>query len=330
MATLERLKHVAAVCVLAAGAMPGVSVAAADAYPAKPVRLLVPYAPGGNADIQARYMAERLGESLGRQFIVDNRPGANAMIGIELATRAAADGYTVLLVANTFTVNAVLFPKAPFDVVRDLQPITLVGETPLLFVANAAVAASSVKEFVALAKARPGELNYGSSGNGSPGHLAGALLEMTTGIKLVHVPYKGMAAANIDVMTGQVQLGFPSMTSVLPHVKAGKLKAFAITVKARSALAPAIPTMDESGVPGYEASIWNGLLVPAGTPRTVVNRLNEAVVQILKSPQAQERYAAVGAEIRYNSPEEFHALIRSEIAKWTKVVKAAGIRADQL
>jgi tripartite-type tricarboxylate transporter receptor subunit TctC len=159
MPTLERLKHVAAVCVLAAGAVSGMSVAAADAYPAKPVRLLVPYAPGGNADIQARYMAERLGESLGRQFIVDNRPGANAMIGIELATRAAADGYTVLLVANTFTVNAVLFPKAPFDVVRDLQPITLVGETPLLFVANAAVAASSVKELVALAKARPGELN---------------------------------------------------------------------------------------------------------------------------------------------------------------------------
>ncbi len=330
MATLERLKHIAAVCVLAAGVVPGMSGAATDAYPAKPVRLLTPYSPGGNADIQARYMAERLSEVLGRQFIVDNRPGANGMIGIELATRAAPDGYTVVLVANTFTVNAVLFPKAPFDVVRDLQPITLVGETPLLFVANVAVAASSVKELVALAKARPGELNYGSSGNGSPAHLAGALLEMMTGIKLVHVPYKGTAAVNIDVMTGQVQLGFPSMTSVLPHVKAGKLKAFAITVKARSALAPAIPTMAEAGVPGYEASIWNGLLVPAGTPRTIVNRLNEAVVQILKSPQAQERYAAVGAEIRYNSPEEFQALIRSEIAKWTKVVKAAGIRADQL
>ena len=267
---------------------------------------------------------------LGKQFVVDNRPGANGMIGIELAARAPADGYTLLLVANTFTVNAVLYPKAPFDVVKDLQPITLVGDTPLLFVANAAVPAGSVKELVALAKTRPGQLNFGSSGNGSPSHMAGALLEMTTGIKLVHVPYKGMAAANIDVITGQVQLGFPSMTLVLPHVKAGKLKAFAITVKSRSALAPAIPTMDEAGVPGYEASIWNGLLSPAGTPRPIVNRLNEAIVQILKSPQAQERYAAVGAEIRYNSPEEFHALIRSDIAKWAKVVKAAGIRADQL
>lgn len=315
--------------IFAAGVILGGPASAADPYPAKPVRLLTPYSPGGNADIQARYMADRLSETLGRQFIVDNRPGANGMIGVELATRAAPDGYTVLLVANTFTVNAVLHPKAPFDIVKDLQPITLVGDTPLLFVANTAVPANTVKELVALAKSRPGQLNFGSSGNGSPAHMAGALLEMTTGAKLVHVPYKGMAAANVDVMTGQVQLGFPSLTSVLPHVKAGKLKALAITVKSRSALAPSIPTMDEAGVPGYETSIWNGLLVPAGTPRAIVNRLNEASIQILKSPQAQERYAAVGAEIRYNSPEEFHTLIRSEIAKWAKVVKAAGIRADQ-
>jgi tripartite-type tricarboxylate transporter receptor subunit TctC len=327
---LRNAKSIACALVLASGAILGTPAVAADSYPARPVRLVTPYAPGGNADIQARYMAERLGEVFGRQFVVDNRPGANGMIGIELATRAAADGYTLLLVANTFTVNAVLHPKAPFDVVRDLQPITLIGETPLLFTANGAVAANNVKELVALATSRPAQLNYASSGNGSPAHLAGALLEMMTGIKLVHVPYKGTAAANIDVITGQVQLGFPSLTSVLPHVKAGKLKAFAITVKSRSALAPAIPTMEEAGVPGYEASIWNGLLVPSGTPRPIVNRLNEAVIQILKTPQAQERYAAVGAEIRYNSPEEFRALIRSEIAKWGKVIKAAGIRADQL
>jgi tripartite-type tricarboxylate transporter receptor subunit TctC len=324
------LEHLACACGLAAAAIVTAPVSTADTYPVKPVRLITPYAPGGNADIQARYMAERLGEAFGRQFVVDNRPGANGMIGIELATRSSADGYTIVLVANTFTVNAVLFPKAPFDVVKDLQPITLVGETPLLFVAHPAVAAGNVKELVALVKGRPGQFNYGSSGNGSPGHMAGALLEMTTGIKLVHVPYKGTAAVNIDVMTGQVQLAFSSLTSVLPHVKAGKLKALAITVKSRSALAPAIPTMDEAGLPGYEASIWNGLLAPAGTPRPIVNRLNEAVVQILKSPQAQERYAAVGAEIRYNSPDEFHALIRSEITKWAKVIKAAGIRADQL
>ena len=312
-----------------AGSMLGPTARAADAYPVKPVRMVVPYAPGGNADIQARYMAERLTDALGKTVVVDNRPGANGMIGIELAARSPADGYTLLLVANTFTVNPGLFPKVPYDTVKDFQPISLIGDTPLLFIAHPAVPASSVKEVIALAKSRPGQLNYGTSGNGSPAHLAGALLEVMTGAKLVHVPYKGMAAANVDVMTGQIQLGFPSLTSVLPHVKAGKLKAFAITVKTRSALAPAIPTMDEAGVRGYEASIWNGLLMPAGTPRPIVNRLHEAIVQILKSPQAQERYANVGAEIRYNSPEEFHALIRSEVVKWAKVIKAAGIRVDQ-
>ena len=316
-------------CVAIAIAMLGTSAHAADAYPAKPVRLIAPYAPGGNADIQARYMAERLTEVFGKQFVVDNRPGANGIIGMELTARSPADGYTLMLVANTFTTTPTLYSNVPYDTVRDFQPISLVGDTPLLFIGNTAVAANSVKEVIALAKSRPGQLNYGTSGNGSPAHMAGALLETMTGVKLVQVPYKGMAASNIDVMTGQIQLGFPSMTSVLQHVKAGKVKAFAITSKSRSQLAPAIPTMEEAGVPGYEASIWNGILAPAGTPRPIVNRLNEAIVQILKSPQARERYANVGAEIRYNSPEEFHALIRSDVAKWAKVIKAAGIRVDQ-
>jgi tripartite-type tricarboxylate transporter receptor subunit TctC len=291
--------------------------------------MIVPYGPGGNADIQARYIAERLTDVLGKQVVADNRAGANGMIGMELAARSPADGYTLLLVANTFTVNPGLYPKVPYDTVKDFQPITLVGDTPLLFIGNPTVAASSVKEVVALAKSRPGQLNYGTSGGGSPSHLAAALFEVMTGVKLVHVPYKGMAPSNVAVMAGEIQLGFPSMTSVLPHVKAGKLKAFAITVKSRSALAPAIPTMEEAGVPGYEASIWNGLLAPAGTPRPIVNRLNEAVAQILKSPQAHERYANVGAEIRYNSPEEFAALIRSDVAKWAKVIRARGIRVDE-
>ena len=323
------MKRIAIIWIAIAGAMLATGAHAADVYPVKTVRMITPYSPGGNADIQARYIAERLTETLGKQFIVDNRPGANGIIGGEVAARAPADGYTIMLIANTFTVNPGLYPKIPFDTAKDFQPISLVGDTPLLFVAHTAVPATSVKEVIALAKSRPGQLNYGTSGNGSPAHMAGALLETMTGIKLVHVPYKGMAAANIDVMTGQVHLGFPSMTSVLPHVKAGKLKAFAITTKARSALAPAIPTMDQAGLPGYEASIWNGILAPAGTPRPIVNRLNEAIVQILKSPQAQERYANVGAEIRYNSPEEFHALIRSDVVKWAKVIKARNIRLDQ-
>ena len=316
--------------VICSAVMLGTPAHAAQTYPMKPVRMIVPYVAGGNADIQARYIAERLSEALGKPLVVDNRGGANGMIGIELAARSPADGHTLLFVANTFTVSPSLFSKVPYDTIRDFQPITLIGETPVLFVGSTAVAASSVKEVLALARSRPGELNYGSTGSGSPSHLAGALLEMMTGIKLTHVPYKGMAAANLGVMTAQIQLGFPSITSVLPHVKAGKLKAFAITTKSRSALAPAIPTMDEAGVPGYEASIWNGILAPARTPRAIVTRLNETIVQILKSPQAQERYANVGAEIRYNSPEEFAALIRTEMAKWAKVIKAAGIRPDNL
>jgi len=321
--------RIAALSMFIAAVMLGTSAHAADPYPVKPVRLIVPYVAGGNADIQARYIAERLSEALGKQFIVDNRGGANGMIGLELAARAAADGYTLVFVANTYTVSPSLFARVPYDTVRDFQPISLVGDTPELFIGTNALAANTVKEVIALAKSRPGQLNYGSTGNGSPSHLAGALFELMTGTKLVHVPYKGMAASNLGVMTGQIQLGFPSFTSVFPNVKAGKLKAFAITTKKRSALAPEIPTMDEAGVPGYEASIWNGILAPTGTPKAVVNRLHETIVQILKSPQAAERYANVGAEIRYNSPEEFAVLIRAELAKWAKVIKAAGIRVDE-
>ena len=323
-----RIAHgVLAVCVVAAAAV-CTSLRAADTYPTKPVRLIVPYVAGGNADIQARYIAERLTEAFGKQFIVDNRGGANGVIGLELAARSAPDAYTLVFVANTYTVSPSLIGKLPYDTVKDFQPVTLVGETPQLFIGNSAVAANTVKEAVALAKAQPGKLNYGSSGNGSPSHLAGALLEMMTGIKLVHVPYKGMAPANLGVVTGQIQLGFPSFTSVFPHVKAGKLKAFSITTKKRSALAPDIPTMDEAGVPGYEASIWNAILAPAGTPKAIVSRLQETTVQILKSPQAAERYANVGAEIRYSSPEELSVIIRTELAKWAKVIKTAGIRVE--
>ena len=323
------MNRLAVICITIAGAVISTSTRAAETYPSKPVRMIVPYVAGGNADIQARYIAERLGEALGKQFVVDNRGGANGMIGLELAARSPADGYTVVLVANTYTVSPSLFARVPYDTVKDFQPVSLVGETPELFIGNTAVAANSVKEVIALAKSHPGQLNYGSSGNGSPSHCAGALLELMTGIKLVHVPYKGMNPSNLGVMTGQIQLGFPSFTSVYPHVKAGKLKAFAITTKARSSLAPDIPTMDEAGVRGYEASIWNGILVPTGTPRAIVTRLHDAIVQILKSPQAQERYANVGAEIRYNSPDEFQSLIRTELAKWAKVIKAAGIRVDE-
>jgi tripartite-type tricarboxylate transporter receptor subunit TctC len=322
------MKRVALVCIAIGCAMLGVSALAADAYPVKPVRLIVPYLAGGNADIQARYIAERLSEALGKQLIVDNRGGANGMIGVELVARAAPDGYTLLFVANTFTVSPSLFAKVPYDTVKDLQPISLVGETPALFCGNSTLAANSAKDVIALAKSRPGQLNYGSTGHGSPSHLAGALFEIMAGVKLLHIPHKGAVAANIAMVAGETQVGFPSFTSVFPLIKAGKLKAFAITTKKRSMLAPDIPTMDEAGVPGYEASIWNAMLAPAGTPKPIINRLNETIAAILKTPQAAERYANVGAEIRYNSPDELAALIRTELAKWAKVVKAAGIRVD--
>jgi tripartite-type tricarboxylate transporter receptor subunit TctC len=322
------MKRTAAICIAIAGTVLWTIAHAADTYPVKPVRIITPYVAGGNADIQARYIAERLGEALGKQFVVDNRGGANGIIGLELAARSPPDGYTLLFVANTYTVTPSLLSKVPYDTIRDFQPITLVGETPELFIGNTALAANNVKEVIALAKSRPGQLNYGSTGNGSPSHVSGALFELLAGVKLVHVAYKGMPASNLGVMTGQIQLGFPSLTSVYSLVKAGKLKAFAITTKKRSALAPDIPTMDEAGVPGYEASIWNGVLAPTGTPKAIVNLLHDTIVQILKSPQAAERYAAVGAEIRYNSPEEFAVLIRTETAKWAKVIKAAGIRVE--
>ena len=315
---------------IAIGAVIPVSITwAAEIYPTRPVRMIVPYSPGGNADIQARYAAERLTETLGKQFVVDNRSGASGIIGMELAARSPADGYTVLFVGIEFAVNPGLFKKLPYDNIKDFQPISLVGETPLLFVANAAIAASNVKEVIMLAQKRPGQLRYGSSGSGSPAHLAASLLEMLTGARLVHVPYKGTAQAILDTISGQIELTFPSMTSVLPHVKAGRLKAFAITVKSRSALAPDIPTMTEAGVASYETSIWNGLLVPVGTPKEIVDRLNQTIVQILRSPQARQRYDQVGAEIRYNSPAEFQAFIRSETTKWASVIRAAGIRVEQ-
>ena len=303
---------------------------AAEIYPVRPIRLIIPYAPGGNADIQGRYVAERLTAALGKQVVVDNRPGANSIIGTDLAVHSPADGYTLLIVASAHAVNPSIVSKLPYDTLKDLQPISLVGSTPLIFVANSGLPANNLKELVALAKSRPGGLNYGSSGNGSPANLAGELFNLLAGVKLVHVPYKGTAAAATDVMSGQIQVGFPSMTSVMPLVKAGKLKAYAITAAKRSALAPELPTMAEAGVPGYEASIWNGLLAPAGTPKAIVQRINQATVQSLNSSEARKRYAAIGADVLYCSPQEFDAFIRSEMKKWSKVIRESGMRVDLL
>jgi tripartite-type tricarboxylate transporter receptor subunit TctC len=300
----------------------------AQTYPSKPIRFIVPYAAGGNADIMARIIGQRLSEATGQPVVIDNRPGANSIIGTEMVVRAAPDGYTGLIVASGHAVNPSLVQKLPYDTLKDLAPVTLVGSTPLLVAAHATLPANNVKELIALAKAHPGELNYASSGNGSPANLAGALLNVMAGITLVHVPYKGTAQATTDVMSGQVQLAFPSMTSTLPYVKAGKLKALAMTGLQRSPLAPDLPTVSESGVPGYQASIWNGLLLPAATPKSIVAKLNAEVVKVLKAPETQARYASMGADVLHGSPAEFDAFIRAEMKKWDKVIRDAGIRVD--
>ncbi len=323
---IYRILCVHAFCIACAALLAG--IAGAQSYPAKPVRLIVPYAAGGNADIVARIIAQKMGEVLGQQVVIDNRAGANAIIGTEIAAKSSPDGYTLLFIASGHATNPALHAKLPFDPVRDFAPISLVGATPIILTVTAALPAKTVKAVVALAKARPGELSYASSGNGSPGHLAGALLNSLSGINIVHVPYKATAQAITDLTSGQVQVMYPSITAVLPHIKAGKLRGLAITTRKRSPVAPDLPTVAESGIPGYEASIWNGMLVPAGTPQAIISRLNALVVQIIRMPEVRERISGLGAEPATSTPEEFNAFIAAEIRKWGKIIKDSGVRVD--
>jgi tripartite-type tricarboxylate transporter receptor subunit TctC len=300
---------------------------AAD-FPSHPLRLIVPYAPGGNADIMARLVAQRIGENVGQQIIVDNRPGASGIIGTELAVRAAPDGYTVVLVASSLATNPSLFKQMPYDTLRDLAPVSMVGSTPLILAAYPGLPAATVGELIALARTKPGQLNYASSGNGSPANFAGALFTIMTGIKLVHVTYKGTAQAMTDVLGGHVQLSFPSLTAALPHMKSAKLKALGMTGPQRSPLAPEVPTVSESGVSGYQANIWNGVLVPAATPKVIITKLNSEFARALTAPETRERFAGAGADIVHGTPEEFTAFIKAETTKWARVVRESGMRAE--
>ena len=303
------------------------SAAAAD-FPTRPLRMIVPYAPGGNADIMARLVGQRLAENLGQQVVIDNRAGASGIIGTELAVKAPPDGYSMVLVASSLATNPALIKTLPYDANRDLAPITTVGSTPLILAAYPGLAASNVKELVALAKAKPGQLNYATSGVGSPANLAGTLFNYMTGVNIVHVTYKGTAQATTDVLGGHVQLFYPSMTAVLPYVKSGKLKALGMTALTRSPLAPEIPTVSESGIAGYQANIWNGMLAPAATPRALIARLNQELVRVLSAPDTRERFAAMGADAAHSTPEEFRAFIASEEKKWAKVVRETGMRVE--
>lgn len=315
----------------AAAAMFAVSAgsALANDYPTKPIRLVVPFAAAGTTDFLARAIAQKLGSNLGTSVVVDNRPGAGGNIGSDIVAKSEPDGYTLLLgTVGTHAINASLYKKMPYDTVKDFAPVTLVASVPNMVVVHPSVPAKSIKELIALAKAKPGSLSFGSSGSGSSIHLSGELFKSMAGVDMLHVPYKGSGPAVSDLIGGQINMMFDNMPSSLPHVKAGRLRAIAVTSAKRSPAMPDLPTVAESGVPGYESVAWFGVLAPAGTPPALVKKLNAEIVKVLKSPDVAQRLASQGAEPVYNTPEEFSALIKTEMVKWAKVIKASGAQVD--
>lgn len=297
-------------------------------YPARPVRMIVPYAPGGGADTLGRYIGQALGESFGQSFVIDNRGGGGTILGSDLAARAPPDGYTIIMVASTHAVVSSLYKSLPFDPIRDFAPIVRVASAPNILVVHPGLAVTSVKELVALAKSRPGELVYASSGNGGGSHLAMELLRSMTHIDLIHVPYKGTGPAMIDLLSGQAKLMFGGMIGTVTHARSGRLRVIAVSSAARAAAMPDVPTVAESGYPDYEATTWYGLLGPAALSRALVMSLNERSVQLLKEPKLQARIVAQGAEISAGTPDSFASYIKSEQLKWARVVKASGARPE--
>ncbi|OGA48601.1 MAG: hypothetical protein A3F74_22810 [Betaproteobacteria bacterium RIFCSPLOWO2_12_FULL_62_58] len=300
----------------------------AQAYPSKPVRIISPFAPGGGNDTICRIIAPRLGENLKQQVIIDSRPGANGIVGTEVAARSAPDGYTIILIPSGHAVNVSLYKKLPYDSITDFTPITLVATSPLILVMHPTVPVKNVKELIAFAKARPGQLTYSSAGVGASAHLAGALFETMTGTKMVHVPYKGSALALTDLIGGQVSLSFSTSASAMPHVRSGRLRALAGTGAARSPALPDLPTVAESGAPGYEASLWYGFVGPARMPAEIVQRLNSEIVAVLKLPEVRDRLANEGVEARSTTPEEFAKLLMSDLKRWANVIARAGVRVE--
>jgi tripartite-type tricarboxylate transporter receptor subunit TctC len=300
----------------------------ATPYPVRPIRIVVPQSAGASTDLTARMIGQKLNAALGQPVIVDNRPGAGSIVGTDLVAKATPDGYTLLVVASSITLNPTLHKNLPFDPVRDLAPITQLSSFPNMLVVHPAVPVKTVKDVIALAKTKPGAINYGSSGTGTGTHLSAELFKYMTGVDMVHVPYKGGGPAVQALLGGQVQLNFATIVSVLSHVRSSKLRAIAVTTARRSASAPDVPTIAESGVTGYDHGPWNGFLAPAKTPRAVIVRLNDEVTRMLHAPETKALFNNEGAEPVGNKPEEFAAIIRDETAKWAKVIRAAGIKAD--
>lgn len=305
------------------------SVVSAQApYPSKPVRFILPFPPGGGTDTLGRVIGQKLGELLGQQVVMDNRPGAGANLGAEIAAKSPPDGYTIFMGNVAHTINASLYSKLNYDLVKDFATVTMLASTPNILVVHPSLPAKSVKELVALAKVRPGQLDYASSGGGSSSHLAAELFNNMAGVKMTHVPYKGGGPAVVALISGQVSVGFATTPSVMPHVKSNKLRGLAVTSARRLPLAPDLQTISEAGVSGYEAVTWYGLLVPAGTPKEIIARLHAEAVKTLGLPDIRKRLDASGFEAIGNTPEEYAAYTRNEIDKWAKVIKASGARAD--
>jgi tripartite-type tricarboxylate transporter receptor subunit TctC len=305
------------------------AVAGAHAqYPAKAVRWIVPFPPGGGSDALARIMSPKLAEVLGQQVVIDNRPGAGANIGAELAAKAPPDGYTILMGNVAHAINATLYAKPGYDIVKDFAAVNLLASTPNIVVVHPSVPVRSIHDLIALAKARPGELDVASSGSGSSAHLAGELFNNMTGVRMNHIPYKGGGPAVAALIAGEVSVGFATTPSVIGHVKSGKLRGLAVTTSKRSPATPELPTVSEAGVKGYEAGTWYGLLVPAATPKEIVVRLHDESMKLLSAADVKQRLEAAGFEPIGSTPEQFATYIRSEVEKWGKVVRAARVRVD--
>jgi tripartite-type tricarboxylate transporter receptor subunit TctC len=324
-----RFRRLSALIAVAALALGQASVALAQAaYPTKPVKIIVPYSAGGPADIYARFVGDRLQKAMGQPFVIENRPGAGAIIGTDAVAKSPPDGYTLLMMSNTHTVNESLFTKKPYALLRDLAPIAPINYSDLILVVHPSVPAKNLKELIALAKAKPGALNYASSGPGTPYHMAGELFKAMAGVDLVHVPHKGSAEARTDVLAGNVQMMFDAITTMAPLVQSGKVRAIATSGKTRSSIMPNVPTLNEAGVPGYDAVIWLGMMAPAGTPKTVIDTLNAAIQKIVSAPEVKDAWAKQGAVPMRMSPDEFGKFIEQDIQKWAKVVKFSGAQID--
>ena len=301
---------------------------AQQAYPNRPVKIIVPFAASGPADNYARFMAQRLQEALGQNFVVDNRPGAGSIIGTDAAAKSAPDGYTLLMMSNTQTVNESLIPVHPFNLLKDFVPIAPINYSDLVLVAHPSVPAQNLPELIKYAKANPGKINYASSGNGTPYHMAGELFKYMAGVNMTHIPYKGSAAARTDVLSGQVDVMFDAVTTMTENIKAGKVRGLATTGRTRSTVAPELPTVNDDGVPKYEALIWLGMMAPAGTPDAIVQRLNTEINKIVNAPDVKATWAKQGAVAMSMTAPAFAKYVADDVTKWATIVKASGAKAD--